>query len=129
MYSSHNWGKSVSAERFIKTLKAKILKQKTANDKKFYLAYLTKLVDRYSNTYHYSDNKNLLMQIILFWLKTTEASSKAHKFEVNDRVWNKKYEIFLVKVSLRTGQGRYLLLIIFWKLVLGVIELKFWTEK
>ena len=35
----------------------------TANDSKFYLPYLNKLVDQY-NTYHHSINKNLLMLII-----------------------------------------------------------------
>ena len=53
MYSTHNEGKSVIGERFIKTLKTKM----TANDSKFYLSYLNKLVDQYNNTYHHSINK------------------------------------------------------------------------
>ena len=66
MYSTHNEGKSVIAERFIKTLKAKIYKEVTANDSKSYLPYLNKLVDEYNNNYHHSINKkNLLMLIIL----------------------------------------------------------------
>ena len=66
MYSTHNEGKSVIAERFIKTLKAKIYKEVTANDRKSYLPYLNKLVDEYNNNYHHSINKkNLLMLIIL----------------------------------------------------------------
>ena len=56
MYS-HNEGKSVIAERFIKTLKAKIYKRMTANDSKSCLPYLNKLVDQYSNTYHHSTGK------------------------------------------------------------------------
>ena len=48
MYSIHNEGKSVIAERFIKTLKAKIYKKMTANDK---------LVDQYDDTYHHSIGK------------------------------------------------------------------------
>ena len=48
MYSTHNEGKSVIAERFIKTLKSKIYKKNvTANDNK---SYLNKLVDQYNNT-------------------------------------------------------------------------------
>ena len=39
MYSTQNQGKSVIAERFIKTLKSKIHKKITANDSKFYLPY------------------------------------------------------------------------------------------
>ena len=49
-----NEGKSVVAERFIRTLKSKIYKKMTANDSKFYLGYLNKLVDDYKNTYHQS---------------------------------------------------------------------------
>ena len=55
MYSTHNEGKSVIAERFIKTLKSKIYKKKiTTNDNNSYFPYLNKLVDQYSNTYHHS---------------------------------------------------------------------------
>ena len=39
MYSAHNEGKSVIAERFIKTLKVKIYKKMTANDNKSYLPF------------------------------------------------------------------------------------------
>ena len=57
MYSTHNEGKSVIAERVIKALKAKIYKNITANDSKSYLSYLNKLVDQYRNTYHHSIDK------------------------------------------------------------------------
>ena len=65
MYSTHNEGKSVIAEKFIKTLKANIYKKMTANDSQSYLTYLNKLVDQYNNTNHHSIKKNLLMLIIL----------------------------------------------------------------
>ena len=57
MYSTHNEGKSVIAERLIKTLKAEIDKAMTANDSKSYLSYLNKFVDQYNNTYHDFINK------------------------------------------------------------------------
>ena len=57
MYSIHNESKSVIAKRFIRTLKAKIYKKMTANDRKSYLSYLNKLVDQYNNTYHHFINK------------------------------------------------------------------------
>ena len=50
MYSTHNEGKSVIAERFSKTLKAKIYKIMTTNDSKPDLPYLNKLADEYNNT-------------------------------------------------------------------------------
>ena len=66
MYSKHNEDKSVIAESFTKTLKAKIYKKLTANDSKSYLPYLNKLVDPYNNTYHQILlTKNLLILIIL----------------------------------------------------------------
>ena len=43
MYSTHNEGKSVIAERFTKTLKSNIYKKVTANDNKSYLPYLKKV--------------------------------------------------------------------------------------
>ena len=47
MNSTHNEGKLVIAERFIKTLKS--LKKMAANDSKSYLSYLNKLADEYNN--------------------------------------------------------------------------------
>ena len=60
MYSTHNEGKSVIAEMFIKTLKVKIYKKMTGNDSKSYLLHLNKLVDQYNNTYHLSINKKAI---------------------------------------------------------------------
>ena len=57
IYSTHNEGKSVIPERFIKTSKAKIYKKMTANDSRSYLPYLNKLVDQYNNTYPHSISK------------------------------------------------------------------------
>ena len=45
MYSTHNEGKSVIVERFIKTLKTKIYKKVTASENKSYHSYLNTLVD------------------------------------------------------------------------------------
>ena len=60
MYSTHNKGNSVVAERFIRTLKGKIYKKMTANNSKSYIVYLNKLVDDYNNTYHRSIGKTLV---------------------------------------------------------------------
>ena len=46
MYSTHNEGKSVISERFVKTLKSKIFKRMAGNDSKWYLPYLNKLVEK-----------------------------------------------------------------------------------
>ena len=52
MYSAYNEGKSVVAERFIKTLKNKISKNMTAISKNVYFDVLDDIVNKYSNTIH-----------------------------------------------------------------------------
>ena len=51
-YSTHNEGKSVVAERFIRTLKSKIYKYMTSISKNVYIDKLDDIVDKYNNTYH-----------------------------------------------------------------------------
>ena len=50
-YSTHNEGKSVVAERFIKTLKNKIYKYMTSVSKNVYIDKLAGIVYKYINTY------------------------------------------------------------------------------
>ena len=52
MYSTHNEGKSVVAETFIRTLKNKIFKYMTAISKNVYIDKLDDIVNEYNNTYH-----------------------------------------------------------------------------
>ena len=77
MYSTHNNGKSVIAERFIKTLKANIYeKMKLMNNNINTIIFIIILLI-----------KNLLMLLILLWLK-----NKVPKCKVNDIVIIKKYK-------------------------------------
>ena len=52
MYSAYNEGKSVLAERFIRTLRNKIYKLTTAISKNVYFGVLNDIIDEYNNTYH-----------------------------------------------------------------------------
>ena len=52
MYSTYNEGKSVVAERFIRTLKNKIFKHMTAISKNVYFDVLDDIVNKYNNTVH-----------------------------------------------------------------------------
>ena len=52
MYSTYDEGKSVVAERFIKTLRNKIFKQMTAVSKNVSLDSLDDFVNKYNNTFH-----------------------------------------------------------------------------
>ena len=54
MYSTFNEGKSVIAERFIKTLKNKIYKHMTIIGKNLYFKFLDDIVKNYNNTIHSS---------------------------------------------------------------------------
>ena len=54
MYSTHNEGKSVVAERFVKTLKNKIYKHMTTVGKSVYYDALDDIVKKYNNTWHSS---------------------------------------------------------------------------
>ena len=52
MYSTNNEGKSVIAERFIKTLKNKIYRYITSISKNVYIDKLDDIVKEYNNAYH-----------------------------------------------------------------------------
>ena len=52
MYSTHNEGKSVVAETFIRTLKNKLYKYMTSISKNVYIDKLDDIVNEYSNTYY-----------------------------------------------------------------------------
>ena len=52
MYSTYNAGKSVVAERYIRSLKNKIFKHMTAFSKNIYFDVLDDIVNKYNNTVH-----------------------------------------------------------------------------
>ena len=52
IYSTYNEGKFVIAERFIKTLKNKIIKHMAAISKNLYFDVLVDIVNKYNNTVH-----------------------------------------------------------------------------
>ena len=52
MYSIYNEGKSVVAERFIRTLKNRLYKHITATVKNVYYDVLDDVVNKYNNTKH-----------------------------------------------------------------------------
>ena len=129
IYSTHNEGKSVIAERFIKTLKYKICKRMTVNDSKSFFPYFNKLVDQYNNTYIILLIRNHLMAIIVLQLKILSQILKLPNLKQMIVSGSLSIRIYLVKVILKIGQKKYLLSIMFWKLILGHIKLEIWTEK
>ena len=110
MYSTHNEGQSVVAERFLRTLKTKIYKYMTTISKNVYINKLDDIVNKCNNTYH----TTIKMKPVDVKDKTyidfkKEFNDKDPKFKVGDYVriskdknifanrpnWSE--EIFLIK--------------------------------
>ena len=98
MYSTYNEGKSVVAERFIRTLKTKLYKQMTATGKNVYYDVLDVAVSKYNNTKHSTikmkpkdvknDNKRAHID---------EHNEKDSRFKVGDRVRISKFKNIFTK--------------------------------
>ena len=77
MYSTHNEGKSVVAERFIKTLKNKIYKYMTSISRNVYIDKLDDIVNEYNNTYHRINDLNGEEIIGTFYVKELQKTNSA----------------------------------------------------
>ena len=91
-------GKSVIAERFIKTLKGKIYKYMTSVSKNVYIDKLDDIVDEYNNTYHtILKMKPINVKDNTYINTSKEINNKDPKFKVGDHVRISKYKTFLLK--------------------------------
>ena len=98
MYSTHNEGKSVVAERFIKTLKSKIYKYMTSISKSVYIDKLDDIVDEYNNTYHTTIKMEPIDVKDNTYINTSkEINNKDPKFKVGDHVRISKYKNIFAK--------------------------------
>ena len=98
MYSTHNEGKSVVAERFIRTLKSKTYKYMTPISKSVYIDKLDDIVDEYNNTYHTTIKmKPADVKDNTYINVDKEINNKDPKFRVGDRVRISKYKKSFVK--------------------------------
>ena len=98
MYSIHNEGKSVVAERFIRTLNTKIYKYTTLVPKNVYIDKLDDIVDEYNNTHHITIKmKTVDVEDNTYIDFEKKVNDKDPKFKVGDhfRILNTK--IFLLK--------------------------------
>ena len=98
MYSTHNEGKSVVAERFIRTIKNMIYKYMTSISKNVYIDKSDDIVNEYNNTYH----KTIKLKPIDVKDNTyinigKEVNDKDPKFKVGDHVRISKYENIFTK--------------------------------
>ena len=97
MYSTYNEGKSVVAERFVRTFKNKLHKHRTATAKNIYYNVLDDVVNKYNNTKHSTikmkpiDVKNNRRVYI------DEHNEKDSKSKVGDRVRISRYKNIFAK--------------------------------
>ena len=98
MYSTYNEGKSVVAERFIRTLKNKLYKHMTASGKKVYYDVLDDAVSKYNNTKHSTikmkpidvgDNNKIVY--------IDEHNEKDSRFKVSDKFRISKFKNIFAK--------------------------------
>ena len=113
MYSTYNEGKSVVAERFIRTLENKLYKHMTATGKNVYYDVLDDVVNKYNNTKHSTikmkpiDVKNNKRVYI------DDHNEKDSRFKLGDRVRISKFkniftkEIFIVDKTNNTVPYTY----------------------
>ena len=98
MYSTYNEGKSVVAERFIRTLKNKIFKHMTAISKNVYFDVLDDIVNKYNNTVHRTIKMKPIEVTSDSYAKYNENSNeKDPKFKVGDRVRISNYKNIFAK--------------------------------
>ena len=93
MYSIHNEGKSVVAERFVRTLKTKTYKYMTLVSKNMYIDKLDDIVGEYNNTYHRTSKiKPVDVKDNTYIDFKKEVNDKDPKFKVGDHVKISKHK-------------------------------------
>ena len=92
MYSIHSKGKSVVAERFIRTLKTKIYKYMTSISKNVFINKLDDIVNEYNNTYRTTKMKPIDVKNNTYIDSTKKVNDKDCKFKVDDHVRISKYK-------------------------------------
>ena len=109
MYSAHNEGKSVVAERFIRTLKNKIYKYMTSVSKNVYIDKLNYIVNKYDNTYHGTIKmKPVDVKSNAYIDSGKEINEKDPKFKKVIMLEYQGINMFLQKVTLQIGLKKFL---------------------
>ena len=93
IYSTHNEGKSVIAERFIRTLKNKIYRYITSVSKIVYIEKLDNIVNKYNNTCHSTIKmKPVDVSSNTYIDFNKESNKEGPKYKVGDHVRISKYK-------------------------------------
>ena len=105
MYSTYNKGKSVVAERLIRTLKKKIFKHMTAVSKNVYFHVLDDIANKYNNTVQYQ----LMLHLILMMNAMKILMKKILNSKLVIMLGFQNTKTFLLKDTLKIGQKKFLL--------------------
>ena len=98
MHSTHNEGKSVVAERFIRTIKNKIYKHMTSISKNVYIDKLDDILNEYNNTKHRTTKmKPINVKDNTYIDFGKEVHDNDPKFKVGDHVRISKYKNIFAK--------------------------------
>ena len=109
VYSKHNEGKSVVAERFIRMLKSKIYKHMASISKNVYIDKLDDIVNEYNNAYHTTiTTKPIDVKDNTYINTDKETNDKDAKCKVDDRVRISKYKSIFAKGYTQIGLKKYL---------------------
>ena len=112
MYSTFNEGKSVVAERFIRTLKNKIFKHMTTISRNVYFDVLDDIANKYNSTFIELLKRNLLRLRVILMLNTTKILiKKILKLKLVIKLEFQNIKTFLLKDIPQMGQKKVLLLI------------------
>ena len=98
MYSTYNEGKSIVAERFIRTLKNKIFKHMTAISENVYFDVLDEIFNKHNNTVHGTIKMKTIDVTDDSYAEYNENFNKKDpKFKVGDHVRISKYKNIFAK--------------------------------
>ena len=111
MYSTYNEGKSVVAERFIRTLKNKIFKHMTAIQQNIYFDVLDDIVDKYNNTVYRTIKIKPIEVTDNYYAEQSEiANKKIINLKLVTMLKFPNMKTFLLKDIPQIGQKKFLLL-------------------
>ena len=108
MHSTHNEGKSVVAERFIRALKNQICKYMTSVSKDIYINKLDDIVNKDNNIYHSTIKmKPIDVKLNTYIDSSKEFNKKDPKFKCSDFVRISYYEKSSAKVYTSSYSGSF----------------------
>ena len=98
MYSTHNEGKSVVAQRFNRTLKNKIYNSMTSISKNVYIDKLDDIVNKYNNKYHSTIKiKPVDVKSNTCIVSSKKINNKDPEFKIGDILGISKYKNIFAK--------------------------------